>query len=116
MVRQIRAPLGWLMCGLLGATLATRPVAARAGGPPPKELTKADAQRVSELYSKASALGREGKFLEAQSPVQEILELCIRELGKDHSTTGDYRREIETLRKLASLSNADKLEYRKTYG
>src|SRR5262249_1818840 len=109
--RQI-VPQVWLVFGLL---TAMTPVAALADGVPTKVLSKADAQRVTELYAKASALGREGKFAEAQGPVQEILELCMRELGKDHSTTGDYRREIETLKKLAALSNADKLEYRKTY-
>jgi CHAT domain-containing protein/Tfp pilus assembly protein PilF len=100
---------------MLVATLATRPNAALADGPPPKELSKVDAQRVTELYAKASTFGREGKFAEAQGPVQEILELCMRELGQDHAMTGDYRREIETLKKLAALSDADKLEYRKTY-
>ena len=117
MVRLTRpvALLAWLMCGSMAMTFAIGPFARGVDGPPPKELSKADAQRVTELYAKASAFGREGKFVEAQGPVQEILELCLRELGKDHATTADYRREIETLKKLAALSDADKLEYRKTY-
>src|SRR5262245_31732009 len=102
----------WLACGLLAAY----GVRALADDPPPKELSKVDRERVNELYAKASALGKEGKFVEAQEPVQEILALCTRELGANHRKTGDYRREIETLKKLAALSDADKLEYRKTYG
>src|SRR5262249_44312761 len=64
---------------------------------------------------KAVALGRAGKFAEAQGPVREILELKSRVLGEDHFETGDARREIETLKKLAALPEADRLEDRKTY-
>lgn len=94
---------------------ATQGASAVADGSPPKELSKTGAQRVAELYAKASTLGREGKFTEAQAPIREILELCVRELGDDHAATAEYRREIETLKKLAALPAADQLEYRKTY-
>lgn len=82
---------------------------------PLRELSRADAERAKALYAKAVAFGRAGKFVEAQGPVREILELRARVLGEDHVETADVRREIETLKKLAALPEASRVEYRKTY-
>jgi CHAT domain-containing protein/tetratricopeptide (TPR) repeat protein len=60
-------------------------------------------------------LGRAGKYEEAQGPVRAILEMRTRALGEDHPETGDVRRELETLKQLAALSQAGRVEYRKTY-
>src|SRR5262249_42897861 len=82
---------------------------------PPRELSKADVERSRALFAKAVALGRAGKYAEAQAPIREILELRTRVLGKDHFETGDARREIETLKKLAALPEEGRIEYMKTY-
>jgi CHAT domain-containing protein/tetratricopeptide (TPR) repeat protein len=82
---------------------------------PPRQLSKADAEWSQKKYAEAVAFGRAGKFDEAQGPVREILDLCIRELGEDHFTTKDYRREIKALQKLAALPEASRAEYVKTY-
>jgi CHAT domain-containing protein/tetratricopeptide (TPR) repeat protein len=85
--------------------------------PPPRQLSKAEDEWVGKKYAEAVALGRQGKwgYDEAQKPVREILDLCTRVLGEDHYKTGDYRREVATLKKLAALPEAGRLEYRKTY-
>src|SRR5262245_41474616 len=84
---------------------------------PVKHLSKADAQWVTKKYAEAVDLGRQGKWGpdDAQKPVREILEKCVHELGEDHYFTAWYKREIETLKKLAAVSNADREEYKKTY-
>src|SRR5262249_10320364 len=70
-------------------------------------LSKADAERSRDLYAKAVALARAGKYAEAQGPVREILDLRARVLGEDHSETADARRELETMKKVAALPEAD---------
>jgi CHAT domain-containing protein/tetratricopeptide (TPR) repeat protein len=81
----------------------------------PRELSEVDAERAKELYAKAVAFGRAGKYEDAQGPVREILELRTRLLGNDHFETADARREIETLKKLAALPEASRVQYMKTY-
>ena len=89
-----------------------RPAKATA---PVRELSKADAKLAKELYAKAVAFGRAGKYDEAQGPVREILELRARVLGEDHFETADARREIEALKQLAARPEPDRVEYMKTY-
>src|SRR5262249_15720180 len=74
-----------------------------------------DAERAKGLHARSVELGRAGKFAEAQGPIREILDLYTRVLGQDHSETGDARRELETLQKVAALPEADRAEYVKTY-
>jgi CHAT domain-containing protein/tRNA A-37 threonylcarbamoyl transferase component Bud32 len=84
---------------------------------PPKQLSKDDIEWVQKKYADAVVFGRQGKWGhdEAQAPVREIVDRCVRVLGEDHYTTADYRREIESLKKLAQLPEPDRLEYMKTY-
>jgi len=84
---------------------------------PPKQLSKADAEWVTEKYAEAVKFGRQGKWGhdEAQAPVREILDRCTRMLGPDHYTSAQYQREIDGLKYLAQLPEADRLEYMKTY-
>src|SRR5215471_18168694 len=103
----------WFALAASALTLAAR--GAEKPAVPLRELSRADEQRVRELYAKAVAFGRVGKFDEAQGPVREILELRTRVQGEDHFETGDARREIETLKKLAALPKAGRVEYMKTY-
>ena len=101
---------------VIGAlTLAEPPGGAKKPAARPRELSKADAERVKDLHAKAVAFGRAGKFVEAQGPVREILALCTRVLGEGHFTTGDYRREIEALKTLAALPEASRPEYMRAY-
>jgi CHAT domain-containing protein/tetratricopeptide (TPR) repeat protein len=88
---------------------------AQKPGAPLRELSRADAARAKELYAKAVAFGRAGKFVAAQGPVREMLALYIRALGEGHFETDNCRREIETLQKLAALPEAGQVEYTKTY-
>jgi CHAT domain-containing protein len=81
----------------------------------PRELSRADVARSAELYAKAVALGREGKFAEARGPIREIADIRARVLGEGHFETADARRELETLAKLAALPEAGREEYRTTY-
>jgi CHAT domain-containing protein/tetratricopeptide (TPR) repeat protein len=103
----------WFALATCALTLAAR--GAEEPAAPRRELSQADAERAKELYAKAVALGRAGKYDEAQGPVREILELRARVQGEDHFETADARREIETLKKLAALPEAGRVEYRKTY-
>src|SRR4051812_8955536 len=99
---------------LAAFALALAAVAPAADGPPPappRQLSKADAERAKELHARSVELSRAGKFAEAQGPVREILDLYTRVLGEDHSETGDARRELETLKKLGALPEADRAEY-----
>jgi CHAT domain-containing protein/tetratricopeptide (TPR) repeat protein len=112
-----RARLLALAFGLaVGAlTLSASGVGQRPPASPPRELSRTDEERERELRAKAVAFGRLGKYEEAQGPVREILELRTRTLGENHFATADTRREIETLKQLAALPEADRVEYRKTY-
>jgi CHAT domain-containing protein/tetratricopeptide (TPR) repeat protein len=92
------------------------PVGGRQADAPRQELSKADAARAGELHARAVALGREGKYAEAHGPLRELLDLRARALGEDHYATADARRELETLRRVAALPEADRREYAKTYG
>jgi CHAT domain-containing protein/tetratricopeptide (TPR) repeat protein len=91
------------------------PTRAQQPAAPPRELSKADAERVKELHAKAVALCREGKFAEAQGPYREILDLRTRALGEGHFDTADARRDVETLRRVAALPEADRAEYARAY-
>src|SRR5262249_52820240 len=108
------------LCFALATCAPTLPppgAAGQAPAAPLRELSRADAQWVRKKYAEAVTFGRAGKWGddEAQGPVGEILALCTRVLGEDHFTTGDYRREIEILKKLAALPEAGRVEYMKTY-
>src|SRR5262245_39108296 len=101
-----------LALALPSPAAATQPPAAT-----PRQLSKADLEWLTKKYAEAVAFGRAGKWGhdEAQAPVREILARCTKVLGKDHFTTADYRREIEILKQLAALPEADRVEYMKTY-
>jgi CHAT domain-containing protein/tetratricopeptide (TPR) repeat protein len=111
-MRPLAVTFAAAACAL--AVAAADPAGARQPAAP-RELSKADAARAKELHAKSVELARAGKFAEAQGPVREILELYTRALGEDHFETGDARREVETLKKLAALPEADRAEYVKTY-
>jgi serine/threonine protein kinase/CHAT domain-containing protein/tetratricopeptide (TPR) repeat protein len=93
------------------------PAGQRKSATPPKQLSKDDTEWVQKKYAEALVFGRQGKWGhdEAQAPVREIVDRCSQVLGQDHYMTADYRREIDTLKKLAQLREADRLEYMKTY-
>jgi CHAT domain-containing protein/tetratricopeptide (TPR) repeat protein len=100
----------------VGALTLPAPGAGQRPHPsPPRALSTTDEEREKELRSKAVAFGRAGKYEEAQGPVREILELRTRTLGENHFATADTRRELETLKTLAALREADRVEYMKTY-
>src|SRR5262245_17879221 len=72
--------LRFRLVGFFGLALAASVLTLAARGDPKpaaplRELSRADEQRVRELYAKALAFGRVGKYEEAQGPVREILEL-----------------------------------------
>jgi CHAT domain-containing protein/tetratricopeptide (TPR) repeat protein len=112
-MRHFTLPSALVLCVL------ALPRSGPAGQPPapPRQFSKAEDEWVGKKYAEAVTFGRQGKwgYDEAQKPVREILDLCTRVLGKDHYKTGDYRREIEGLKKLAALPEAGRLEYMKTY-
>jgi CHAT domain-containing protein/tetratricopeptide (TPR) repeat protein len=81
----------------------------------PRRLSTSDAEQARQTYARAVTLRRQGKFVEAQGPVREILDLYTRVLGEDHFETGNCRRELETLKKLAALPEPDRVEYARTY-
>src|SRR3954454_18826523 len=93
----------------------TLPPAAAAD--PPRKLSQADDEWVTKKYDEALAFGRAGKWGhdEAQAPVREIVARCTAAVGKDHHLTAYYEREIDYLKKLVVLPQADRLEYMKTY-
>jgi hypothetical protein len=107
-MRPLAVTSALAICAL---TLAAPPGEAEKPAAPLRELPKADAARAKELYAKAVAFGRAGKFVEAQGPVLEMLALYTRVLGEDHFETGNCRREIEVLKKLAALPEASRVEY-----
>lgn len=84
---------------------------------PPAQLSKADAEWVAKKYDEAVQFGRVGKWGadEAQAPIREIVDRCTRVLGNDHYVTADYRREIEYLKKLTELKDADRAEFIRSY-
>lgn len=84
---------------------------------PVPQLSTADAEWVSKTYAEAVEFGRAGKWGhdEAQAPIRKILDLCTREVGTNHYLTNYYRQEIEILKTLAKLPEADRAEYMKTY-
>src|SRR3954462_9363524 len=86
----------------------TLPPAAAAD--PPRKLSQADDEWVTKTYDEALAFGRAGKWGhdEAQAAVREIVARCTAALGKDHHLTAYYKREIEDLKKVAALPEADR--------
>jgi CHAT domain-containing protein/tetratricopeptide (TPR) repeat protein len=111
-----RAPLLALSFAFaVGALTPPAPGAGHHPPAPPRKLSTTDEERLRELWAKAVALGRAGKYEEAQGPVREILELRTRALGERDFDTADTRRELATLKKLAALPEAGRVEYMKTY-
>jgi CHAT domain-containing protein/Tfp pilus assembly protein PilF len=112
-----RARLLALAFGLaVGAlALSASGVGQRPPASPLRQLSRTDEEWEKELRAKAVAFGRVGKYEEAEGPVREILELRTRTLGENHFATADTRREIETLKRLAAMPEADRIAYSRTY-
>jgi CHAT domain-containing protein len=56
-------------------------------------------------------LARQGRFEEAKVPVRELIALTTQEKGEKHWETGDWRRELDAIDRVAILPEADRTEY-----
>jgi tetratricopeptide (TPR) repeat protein len=77
-----------------------------------------DAKRVEELEKKVDELRRAGKNAEAREPARAALEIHRRVQGDDHWQTGDARRMLQRLQRIAGLpaqAQAELAEAMKVY-
>ena len=102
------------VCGVLWIALASTwaqdPSVLKTQSPTAylKALGKEEAVQVNGLRQTIKQLGRSGKFAEAVGPAAQVLKIHEKSLGFADWRTADARREIETLRLIATLPEADR--------
>jgi tetratricopeptide (TPR) repeat protein len=77
-------------------------------------LVAEDAKKVENLNLKIDGLIEKGQFAEAADVVKQVLEVRQRVQGADHWETGDCRRSLQTLQRIAALTGAARSEWDKS--
>jgi hypothetical protein len=78
-----------------------------------RPLSRADAEQVEEWKGEVAELRQAGKYLEAQATARSILTLRLRVQGETHWQTGDAKRLLQNLEKIAILSPKSRAEITK---
>jgi tetratricopeptide (TPR) repeat protein len=93
----------WPAVPLLILTVGLARAAAPPAATPPyrRLLQGADARRAADLEKQIAALSVAGKFAAARSAAEQVVRLRARVQGASHWQTGDARRRVEVLAKVA---------------
>lgn len=91
---------------LLATSVADEPI------PPYKRvLSAAQAKRVADLQREIASLTDAGKFLEAQKPAEEVLQIRTTAQGKDHWETVNARFALKAVRLVSQQPAVDQTAY-----
>jgi tetratricopeptide (TPR) repeat protein len=98
------------VCGALGLLVAVAAAWGAEEAPWQRLLKGDDAEKAKELEHKLAEVESAGKFEEAAKLAEELLGLRERLQGAAHWQTADARRQMEALRRIASLPEAAQQE------